>query len=282
MDINIILTYGVLLLSVISTWTKFKLFNKIPIWLLFLTISFVLAITFKRASYLSLIYTLIFGFSVYYNYQQKNILLFFLVLALSIPLFFHLPIIDFNNYKYLHNISLTSHSSPYNLYFNLDKTLIGIFIIAFGFEYKKIEVLPILKLFVINLLLMVVIFFILAIVLGYSKFEPKLPSFSPVWILTNLFFTCIAEEALFRKLIQQKIYDSLTGRFAIITSILVASVTFGLVHFKGGISYMILASLAGVFYGYIYYKTKRIESSILLHFTFNLTHFLFFTYPALK
>ncbi len=282
MDINIILTYGLLLFSVISVWTQFKLFNKIPLWLLFLAVSFVVAIIFERASFLSLIYTAIFGFSVYYYYQKKNRLLFFLVLALSIPLFFHFPILDFNNYRYLHNITLTSDSSPYNLYFNLDKALIGIFIIAFSFEYKKIEFLPILKLLVINLLLMGVVFFVLATILGYSKFEPKLPYFTPVWILANLFFTCIAEEAIFRRLIQQKIYDSLTGKFALVTSILIASATFGLAHFKGGITYMILASLAGMFYGYIYYKSKRIESSILLHFTFNLTHLLLFTYPALE
>jgi len=282
MDINIILIYGLLLFSVISVWTQFKLFNKIPLWLLFLVISFIVAIIFERASFLSLIYTAIFGFSAYYYYQKKNILLFFLVLVLSIPLYFHFSIIDFNNYRYLHNITLTSDSSPYSLYFNLDKTLIGIFIIAFSFEYKKIEFLPILKLLVINFLLMGGIFFVLATILGYSKFEPKLPYFAPVWILVNLFFTCVAEEAIFRRLIQQKIYESLTGKFALFISILIASVTFGLAHFKGGITYMILASLAGMFYGYIYYKSKRIESSILLHFIFNLTHILLFTYPALE
>ncbi|OEK07723.1 hypothetical protein A8C32_16595 [Flavivirga aquatica] len=282
MDISIIAIYGLLLCGVFSLGTKFKLLKRIPLWLFFLTISFILAIVNEKASFFSLVYTIVLGFSVYYYYQKKYILLFFLILALSIPLAFHFSILDFNNYRYLRNIILTGSSSPYSLYFNLDKTIVGMFIIGFCLEYKKVEFLLILKLVVINLLLMGLIFFVLATVLGYSKFEPKLPYFTPVWVLVNLFFTCMAEEAIFRKLIQQRIHDSLSGKYALVLSVLIASLAFGLAHFSGGIAYIVLASLAGMFYGYVYYKSKRIESSILLHFGFNLLHLLLFSYPALK
>ena len=282
MDINIIAIYSFLLLGVFSIWLPFRLFNKIPLWLLFTTLSFILAIIFGRASLFSLIYTTTLGFTIYFYYQKKKMLLFFLVLVLSTPLVLHFSILDFNNYRFLHNITLTSISSPYSLYFNLDKTLVGICILAFSFQNQKITFLPILKLLVINLLLMALVFFVLATLLGYSKFEPKLPYFTPVWIFVNLFFTCMAEEAVFRKLIQQKIYDSIRGKYALVISLLIASVAFGLAHFKGGITYIILASLAGMFYGYIYYKSKRIEASMLLHFLFNLTHLLLFTYPVIK
>ncbi|PCI97556.1 MAG: hypothetical protein COB15_07560 [Flavobacteriales bacterium] len=282
MDINIILTYGFLLSSVLSLWAPFKLFNKIPLWLLFLAISFSLAIAFKKASFISLAYTLFFGYSVYYYYKKKNIILSFLVLALSVPLVLHFSFLDFNNYRYLHNIHITNNATPFSLYFNLDKTVVGIFIIAFSFNYKKIALLSIFKLLIINLVLMGLIFFVLATVLGYSKFEPKLPYFTPVWILVNLFFTCMAEEALFRRLIQQKIHESLSGKYASAISIFIAAAIFGLAHFKGGAIYIALATLAGLFYGFIYYKSKRIESAILLHFSFNLIHLLLFTYPTLK
>lgn len=63
---------------------------------------------------------------------------------------------------------------------------------------------------------------------------------------------------------------------------MLASLMFGLAHFKGGISYVMLATVAGVGYGFVYQKTKRIESSILVHFAVNTIHFLFFTYPALR
>ena len=204
------------------------------------------------------------------------------MLALSIPLVLHFSFLDFNNYRYLHNIQLTNNATPFSLFFNLDKTLVGIFIIAFSFEYKKIALLSIFKLLIINLVLMGLIFFVLATVLGYSQFEPKLPYFTPVWIIVNLFFTCMAEEALFRRLIQQKIHDSLSGKYAGVISIFIAAAIFGLAHFKGGAIYIALATLAGLFYGFIYYKSKRIESAILLHFSFNLIHLLLFTYPTLK
>lgn len=44
---------------------------------------------------------------------------------------------------------------------------------------------------------------------------------------------------------------------------------------------MLLAFVAGMGYGWIYYRAKRIEASILTHFTLNFLHILFFTYPAL-
>ena len=41
---------------------------------------------------------------------------------------------------------------------------------------------------------------------------------------------------------------------------------FGIVHIGGGLSYVFLASLAGLFYGYSYAQSKRIEVSIFVHF----------------
>jgi membrane protease YdiL (CAAX protease family) len=45
--------------------------------------------------------------------------------------------------------------------------------------------------------------------------------------------------------------------------------------------YVVLSTVAGLFYGYAFWKTDRIQSSILVHFSVNLVHFLFFSYPAL-
>ncbi len=42
-----------------------------------------------------------------------------------------------------------------------------------------------------------------------------------------------------------------------------------------------LATIAGLFYGYAYWKTNRLEASILVHFGLNLIHFVAFSYPAL-
>jgi membrane protease YdiL (CAAX protease family) len=137
-----------------------------------------------------------------------------MILILAVPLIMHLPFVEFNNYRFLDHITLTENASPYSLYFNFDKTLVGVFIIALGYNSTKLNVKRLLKLLIINLIVMSILFLGLATLLGYSKLEPKLPTFTFVWILLNLFSTCLAEEAIFRKLIQQHLYESIPGMIA--------------------------------------------------------------------
>ncbi|TRX60605.1 CPBP family intramembrane metalloprotease [Fulvivirga sp. M361] len=282
MDIAILLTYGFLLLAAITVWFYIKLFRKTHLWLVFAGVSFVLAIFFERATLFSFGYVLFLGCITYYYFKVKHIVLFLLLVLFSVPLLLHFPALGFHNYKYLDKVIVSDGASPYSLYLNLDKAMIGIFIIGFGLQERKPISIALIKRVVINLLLMCTLFLFLTMLLGYTRFEPKLPYFTPVWVFTNLFFTCMAEEALFRKLIQQKIYASLTFKYRSQISVLIASVIFGLAHFNGGPIYVILSTLAGLFYGHIYFKTNRTESAILLHFTFNLVHLLLFTYPSLS
>ncbi|MCW8354408.1 CPBP family intramembrane metalloprotease [Marinomonas pontica] len=60
-----------------------------------------------------------------------------------------------------------------------------------------------------------------------------------------------------------------------------SAMLFGIAHMGGGVEYAIVASVAGLGYGGVYYLTKRIEYAILCHFILNGLHFLFFTYPML-
>ncbi len=279
---DILLTYSSVLLGSITLWSNIKLFRKIPIWLFFTGLALIFAIIFERASIVSLVYAITYGVITYHYWNTKHIFYFLLIIGLSLPLFSHLPILGFNNFQYLDHVLVSENGIPYSLYFNLDKTLIGIFLIGFSTQSTKLNWLPLLKKVFILLFFMSLIFSFLGITLEYIKFAPKLPYFTPIWILKNLFFTCLAEEAFFRKFLQEKIHDSLNSKLNPTISILIAAIIFGIFHFKGGAIYVILATIAGLFYGYIFHKTKRVESSILLHFSFNLVHFIFFTYPALK
>ena len=40
------------------------------------------------------------------------------------------------------------------------------------------------------------------------------------------------------------------------------------------------ATIAGIGYGWVFWRTNRIEASILSHFLLNAAHILCFTYPA--
>ena len=73
----------------------------------------------------------------------------------------------------------------------------------------------------------------------------------------------------------------LATKYSKILSCIVASLIFSLIHYYGGIIFMILSFIAGLFFGGIYLKTRNIQSAIILHFLINFTHLLFFSYPSL-
>jgi hypothetical protein len=118
---------------------------------------------------------------------------------------------------------------------------------------------------------------------GFIAFDPKFPEHAWIWIVSNLLFTCFAEEIIFRGMIQHHLMI-LATRWKVspwvpivISSFLFTTLLFG--HLYAGPIYILLVFLAGIFYGYTYYLTNRIEAAIGVHFLVNLCHFLLFTYP---
>ena len=110
-----------------------------------------------------------------------------------------------------------------------------------------------------------------------------MPNGAPAFLVANLFFTCVAEEAFFRP-------DPGTADAASPTAQAASldvdrdrrlAALFGLAHAGGGVMWMLVATLAGFGYAAVYARTRTIEGAILVHFAVNAVHFLFFTYPAL-
>jgi membrane protease YdiL (CAAX protease family) len=118
--------------------------------------------------------------------------------------------------------------------------------------------------------------------MGYSSFAPK---WTPLFFLfapVNLFFTCMSEEAFFRGFVQHELSRIGSNRaVASGIALTVGAVLFGLVHFGGGVQYVLAATVAGLGYGWAFLRTNRIESAMAVHFGVNATHFLLFTYPRL-
>ncbi len=130
----------------------------------------------------------------------------------------------------------------------------------------------------------VVIFVVacLSFLFKFIWFDPKFSDSFFMWAWTNLFFVCLAEEAFFRGFMQKYLCLVLQRvKYGALIAITLSSILFGLYHYAGGTRYMLLATVAGLGYGWVYFRTQKIESSILTHFSLNLVHFLFFTYPAL-
>lgn len=189
------------------------------------------------------------------------------------------------NWYVASKIVLSPDAIPYSMNFNFSKSLIGLFFLWFSINtvansggWQRA-----LKTGTTMGVVAVLVLIPLSYYLGYVAFDLKLTNFFYLWAVHNLLYTCIAEEALFRGMILKSLLLALQnfkgGKWV---ALVVSAVIFGLAHYLGGPKYMLLASVAGLFYGYAFMKTDRIETGIITHFMVNSVHFLAFTYPALQ
>lgn len=193
----------------------------------------------------------------------------------------------FHNTRVLEGIVVSPTSMPFTMYLNFDKTIAAVIIaMASGLLWRQTtpfglkswrETLKIAG-FCIGTLMF------LAVVNGYVKFDPKFPESFGLWAFNNLLFICFAEEIIFRGLIQTQLMRlaarcNIPPFIPIVMSALLFAFTL-LGHLSVGPLFIGFVTVAGLFYGYAYYRTQRLEAAILVHFLLNLCHFLFFSYPA--
>lgn len=116
-----------------------------------------------------------------------------------------------------------------------------------------------------------------AVALGLIDVHLGLPAWFGLFALGNLVNTCMAEELLFRGVVQRWLQQRVNPCLAV----LVASVLFGLAHFGGGMAFVLVATLAGLLYGAVYALTGRLWWAIAAHWLLNMVHLVGFTYPML-
>ena len=204
-----------------------------------------------------------------------------LALALSLHL---LP--GFHPAVLFHDVRLTPDAAPFALALSFDKAAAGLLLLAaFGVRVSSwrqfASQLPAIA---VAALATSVVTIGIALATGYVRFEPKWVEASPAFLVANLLFTCVAEEAFFRGLIQERLMRlAETRRQPAWTWIAIAlsTVLFGLAHAGGGATWLAVATVAGLGYAAIYARTRTIEGAILVHFAVNAAHFLAFTYPRL-
>jgi uncharacterized protein len=134
-----------------------------------------------------------------------------------------------------------------------------------------------------NFILLFVVYAAIAVVLGISigflTFAPSLtrgPSL-PIAALGILFFTAWPEEFLFRGILQNLLARTLKNPWA---GWAVASVLFGLSHLHHAPypnwKYALMATIAGLFYGLAWMKTRSLVPGALVHAAVDITwHILF-------
>lgn len=284
-----LLSFILLSLAIILLWlparqqARIYEYSWLPVFILGITAAFY----FKQLDWPALLPMVLFGLICFGIPRTQNragrVLLELMVMVLSLGLGLHLfP--GFHNLLIARQAQLAADSLAYSLWFNLDKTLIGLFILAWLHPLLRDRHawLSMLRQWLPIALLTLTLVIALSLLTGYVRFDYKLPDFLFYWLWANLLFTCMAEEALFRGFLQRRLSHYLAGfRHGALFALIIAAVLFGVAHAAGGITYVLLASVAGLGYGWVYQRTQRIEASILLHFSLNSIHIIFFSYPAL-
>lgn len=202
----------------------------------------------------------------------------FVVLSgmMAIALSVHL-VPGFANPKVFDAERLTPDALPFTQYLNFDKGAAGLFLLAAfaprvrGWREAGVLVGPVAVAAGVTAAAVLG----LAMLLGLVHPDPHWHPLAPTFLAVNLLFTCVAEEAFFRGLVQHRVPGSRTLAMA------VSALLFGLVHIPAGWPYASLAAVLGLGCAWVFERTRRIESAIAVHFVVNAVHFLGFTYPVL-
>jgi hypothetical protein len=213
------------------------------------------------------------------------------IVLLSLGLALH-AVPGFANPLLLDKLQVSARAEAVSLYLNLDKTAVGIVLCAM-FAAPARKGVPIRAVWRAAgaawpvIVLTPVIVLLAGYGAGVIAIDPKWFAswfhYAPLFLLTNLFTTCLAEEAFFRALVQGQLIEALAKRpDGPRIALGVAAVLFGVAHAHGGAPLIVLATFAGFGYGLAYQRSGRIEAAIATHFALNATHFLMFTYPALR
>lgn len=263
--------------------------KSIPSWLLMFAAAVASAaiagyVTWPAVASIALLVLLAWG-AQHREGTPKGTVLLTLTVALALAIALH-RIPGFSNPLIVDRVRLTPDAAPFTLYANFDKGAAGVVLLAFFAQrvraWKDLQEITLPTLLGVSVTSAVV--FAAALTMGYVDIAPKFPDFTWTFLAINLFFTCVAEEAMFRGLLQERMRHLLQrrpGNRAVLPVIL-SALLFGAAHLAGGLQLVLLATLAGLGYSWAYARTRRIEAAILVHFFVNAVQFLLLTYPHLQ
>lgn len=182
-------------------------------------------------------------------------------------------------------VQVSRGAPPFSLYANFDKAVAGIVLMGvFCAPLRNVAAWgPLLRRTAPVLLATLVVVLGAGTLFGVVAPDPKWTPLAPWFLVINLLFTCVAEEAFFRAFLLGGLARACAGwRFGTALAVAVSTALFGLAHAGGGAALVALAALAGLGYAAAYLRSGRIEGAILTHFALNAVHFVAFTYPALQ
>lgn len=202
-----------------------------------------------------------------------------LFLALAALLFLHL-LPGFHNPLVIAPVPLSADAVPFGMYLNMDKPLVAFWVVlALAPPMTAANPRATWAAAILACAAAVLVCLGCALALGVVGWAPKWPASGWIWLINNALLVTLAEEALFRGYVQQRLSAWWSHRaWGAWAALAVAAVLFGLAHYAGGWQWMLLAGLAGAAYGAAY-KYGGLGAAVLAHLGLNAAHFGLFTYP---
>lgn len=169
---------------------------------------------------------------------------------------------------------ISADAPPYALRLSWDKALLGAALLAWWLgrgERPAGDWQRALPVAILTLLLTPC----LAWSLGLVAWQPKWPQDLLLWLAVNLGVAVLAEELLFRGLLQPLLIQYL-GTWP---GLLLTAALFGAAHLPLGMPFALVAGVAGLGYGLAFQRSGRLGVAIALHGALNLTQFVLLSYP---
>lgn len=176
---------------------------------------------------------------------------------------------------------LSPEAAPFSMYLNLDKPLIGFWIVlACPWVFAALTLRRASLTTAFTLPITTAVCLATAMALGLTGWSLKWPEQGLIWAANNLLLVTLTEELVFRGYIQGGLARLLNNKvpYHQTLAIVLASVVFGLSHLGAGWQWMLLAAMAGIGYG-VAYRFGGLPAAVVTHFGLNLAHFSLFTYP---
>jgi membrane protease YdiL (CAAX protease family) len=169
---------------------------------------------------------------------------------------------------------ISPDAPPYALRLSWDKLLLGTALLAWWLGQSRRPVIS-LKLAWLVCLATLPLIPVLAMALGLVAWQPKWPQGVLLWLAVNLGVAVLAEELLFRGVLQ----PVLVRRLGSWPGLLLTAGLFGVAHLPFSTLFAMVAAFAGLGYGLAFHYSGRISLAIALHAAVNLVHFLLLSYP---
>lgn len=169
---------------------------------------------------------------------------------------------------------LSVDAPPYALRLSWDKLLVGVTLLAWWLGQNQPRQAGTTRVWLTTALTLLGVP-LLAVMLGVVGWQPKWPEQLWLWLAVNLGVAVLAEELLFRGLLQTRLVGWL-GPWA---GIGLTTLLFAAVHAPFSPLFAVVAGLAGLGYGLIFHFSGRISLAIALHGAVNLLHLLLLSYP---